>query len=69
MQIKDIKGKAGGERPPESETSAPARPEDIVLYVESMYEARRVVTDADTMLGIYIENLSGKEYLKHNATL
>jgi hypothetical protein len=33
------------------------------MYVESLYEARRCVTDKDIWFGIYIENLSGKKYI------
>jgi len=39
-----------------------ARKKDINLYAESMYEARREITDKDMNLYIYIENLSGKDY-------
>jgi hypothetical protein len=53
----------GGKRPPESETEGKARKEDIILYAESLYEARRVITDKDILFGVYIENLSGKRYI------
>ena len=39
--------KPGDKRPPESETTGKARKEDIVLSVQSPYEARRDITDKD----------------------
>jgi hypothetical protein len=59
----------GEDIPPESGTSGTARPEDIAFFVESLYEARRVITDADTMLFMNIENLSGRQYITSNAIL
>ena len=59
----------GEDRPPESVTGGTARPEDIVFFVDSLYEARRVITDADTMLAMNIENLSGRQYIESNAFL
>jgi hypothetical protein len=56
----------GDKRPPESETTGKARKEDIVLSVQSLYEARRDITDKDTLFVMYIENLSGKEYCIDN---
>jgi hypothetical protein len=49
--------------------SGTARLEDIVFFVESLYEARRAITDADTMLAMDIENLSGRKYITSNAFL
>ena len=59
----------GEDRPPESRTSGSARQGDIVFFVESLYEARRVITDADTMIAMNIENLSGRQYLASKAFL
>jgi len=59
----------GEDRPPESEMSGTARPEDITFFVDSLYEARRVITDADTMLAMNIENLSGRQYVTSRAFL
>ena len=53
----------GGERPPESDTEGPARLEDIVFRMEPAAEARRVITDLDTIIVTYAENLSGKWYV------
>lgn len=58
--------KSGGKRPSESETTGNARKEDIVLYVQSLYEARRVITDEDIWFCLYVENLSGKKYAIDN---
>ena len=55
--------KPGGKRPPESETTGKARKEDIILCVQSLYEARREITDNDALLCMYLENLSGKQYV------
>ena len=59
----------GDGRPPESETTGPARPEDIVFRVEPVAEARKVITDKDTVLSMFMENLSGKDYTMTKATL
>ena len=52
----------GGKLPHEAETTGKAHKEDIVFYIESLYEARRNVTDRDIWFGAYVENLSGKKY-------
>ena len=49
-------------RPPGSETTGEADMEDILFSVESLCEARRILTDRDTRLSMVIENLSGKGY-------
>jgi len=59
----------GGERPPESEITGEARLGDIVLSAESLSGARRQITDADNIINMVIENLSGKRYFMENATL
>jgi hypothetical protein len=48
---------------PESETTGKAKKEDIIFYAQSVYEARREITDRDIWFGMYIENLSGKTYI------
>lgn len=53
----------GKKRPPESEISGKARKEDILLSVQSLYEARREITDMDIWFCMHIENLSGKQYI------
>jgi len=58
--------KPGGKRPPESETTGNARKEDIVLSMQSVYEARREITDKDIWFCVFVENLSGKEYCIDN---
>ena len=59
----------GDARPPESEASEQARLEDIVFFVESPYEARREITDADKLISLCIENLSGKKYAASSAVM
>ena len=59
----------GDERPPESESSGPARIEDIALSVVSTAEALRVITDRDEMFDILVANKTGKEYVSTNAVL
>jgi hypothetical protein len=59
----------GDEPPPESVASGPARLEDVLFRVESPAEARRVITDRDAVISLYIENLSGKDYTATDATL
>jgi len=58
--------KPGEKRPPESETTGKARKEDINLYAQSLYEARREITDKDILFCMYVENLSGKKYCIDN---
>ena len=59
----------GEDSPPESMTGGTARLEDIVFFVASLYEVRQVITDADTMLALNIENLSGRQYIESRAVL
>ncbi|MCL2707151.1 MAG: hypothetical protein FWE97_03215 [Dehalococcoidia bacterium] len=59
----------GAERPPESETTGPARMEDIVFYVESFSAARDNITDKDYAIFLSIKNLSGKLYHATKAML
>jgi hypothetical protein len=37
--------------------------EDIIFYLMSLYEARRVITDKDMWFGLFFEILSGQEYI------
>ena len=53
----------GGKPPPEAKTTGKARKEDIEFYIESLYEARRDITDRDIWFGAYVKNLSGKDYV------
>lgn len=59
----------GEEYPPESDASGFARLGDIVFRVESLFEARRVITDRDIYLSMFIKNLSGKQYDVTSVTL
>jgi hypothetical protein len=59
----------GSERPPESEASGPACLGDISLRAEAISQARRVITDKDTVFFFVIENLSGKRYTTSSAVL
>ena len=52
----------GGKRPPESETSGPARVSDIVLRAVPFSAVQSVITDRDMNFFIFIENLSAKRY-------
>ena len=52
----------GDEIPSASLTSGEADYADILLSASSEFPARPAITDADTMLMLHIENLSGKNY-------
>jgi len=52
----------GDEIPSASLTSGEADPADIIVSVSSRFPARPMITDADAMIVLHIENLSGKDY-------
>jgi len=52
----------GDEIPSASLTSGEADPADIVVSVSSAFPARLDITDADNVIILHIENLSGKNY-------